>query len=85
MWFMFVVPFIVFIVIFLSIAINMFFGHRNTGDTMRDMVNTISAYAEQKTQETFKEVKEDKTCEYCGAIIKKNSNKCDSCGAKVKK
>ena len=93
MWFMFfVIPFVVFFVIFLSIAINIFHGHKHITDTtMKNIINTantISAYAEQKDYDYVNHVKakeENKTCEYCGSVVKNGSNKCDACGAKIKK
>ena len=89
MWFMFVVPFIVFFVIFLSVAINIFHGHKHTGDTIQNMVNTISAFAEQQKEDDIVKYtqpkQENRTCEYCGSSVKSNSNKCDACGAKLKK
>jgi len=89
MWFMFVVPFIVFFIIFLSVAINMFHSHKNSGYTIQNMVNTISAYAEQQKENEEVEKpqikEENKICEYCGSVVKNKSDKCGSCGAKIKK
>lgn len=88
MWFMFVIPFIIFFVIFLMIAINIFRGHNHSKDVMKNMVNTISAYAEAEKQESEKiePVKQpERFCEYCGSSVAQGVTKCEACGAKVKK
>ena len=86
MWFMFVVPFVIFFVVFLMIAFSIFRGHKHTSDTMQNMINTVSAYAEKEVEKIFKEVEpQNKTCEYCGATLDNNATKCNACGAKAKK
>ena len=86
MWFMFVIPFIIFFVVFLMIAFSFFRGHKQTGESMQHMINTVSAYAEQEVEKMFKELEpQNKTCEYCGATLDNNAIKCNSCGAKTKK
>ena len=86
---MFALPFIifgVFFVVFLMIGISAFKTHKKTGETMQNMINTVSAYAEKELQKTFEQPKpQTKTCEYCGSTISEGSNKCEACGAKVKK
>lgn len=86
---MFMLPFIIFgifFVVFLMIAISIFKSHQKTGDTMANMINTVSAYAENEIEKAFEPPKQEtKTCEYCGSIISADSTKCDSCGAKAKK
>lgn len=90
MWYVFVIPFIIFFIVFLVIVKNFFRAHKHTGDTMEDMITTISAYAEKQMEDTMKEIdnssrEQTKTCEYCGSTISAGSSQCDSCGAKVKK
>ncbi len=86
MWFIFVIPFVVFFVIFLLIAKHFFHPHKMLDDAV-DMANTVSAYAEQiKTElEPEPEPVKEKICEYCGSTIAEGNSKCDSCGAKIKK
>ena len=86
MWFMFVIPFGIFFVVFLMIAISMFKGHKTVGDSMQNMINTVSAYAEQQAQKEIKPIEpQTKTCEYCGATLDAKATQCQSCGAKTKK
>ncbi|MFQ6724030.1 MAG: hypothetical protein ACLRFE_01670 [Clostridia bacterium] len=87
---MWIFPFLVFgifFAVFLIIAISIFKSHKHSGDTMQNMINTISAYAEKEIEHHVKQLDADnteKTCEYCGSKISNGSNKCDACGAKVK-
>ena len=68
------------------IAISAFKSHKKAGDTMQNMINTVSAYAEKEIQEIIEQpIEETKTCEYCGSTMSAHSSQCDSCGAKVKK
>lgn len=86
MWFMFVIPFIIFFIVFLMLALHLFRGHKHSKETMQNMVNTISAYAEREKQVqpvTPKEI--EHFCEYCGSNVNVNDKKCASCGAKIKK
>ena len=86
MWYVFVIPFVIFFVVFLFIAKSFFRSHKHAKDTMEDMVHTITAYAEKQVEETLAQPKEEtKICEYCGSTVASGSKKCDSCGAKVKK
>ena len=86
---MFFLPFIifgVFFVVFFMIIVSAVKSHKQTGDTMQNMINTVSAYAEKQMQEAFEQPQEEtKTCEYCGSTISFGSTKCNACGAKVKK
>ncbi len=83
MWFVFIVPLIIFFAIFLGIAKSIFFSHKSAEKDMQDMVTTISAYAE-KSAEIQQEIVKEKICEYCGAKVPHGVNKCTSCGASVK-
>ena len=86
MWYVFIIPFVAFFITFLCIAGSVFRAHKHSNDTMQDMVNTISAYAEKEVQQAFTTKHEEtKTCEYCGSKISNNNSKCDSCGAKGNK
>ena len=86
---MFFLPFIIFslfFIAFLVIALSAFKNHKKTTDTMTNMINTVSAYAENEIEKAFDEPKQEtKVCEYCGSIISANETKCNSCGAKIKK
>ena len=90
---MFFLPFVifgVFFVVFLVIGLNAFKSHKHTTDTMTNMINTVSAYAEKQTTDISQQAdnqakQETKICEYCGSIISANETKCNSCGAKIKK
>ena len=86
MWYIPIIAFGIFFVIFLAIAISAFRSHKHTGDTMRNMINTVSAYAEKEIENVFNPPKEEtKICEYCGSTIPNGNTKCNSCGAKAKK
>ena len=86
MWFMFVFPFIMFFIIFTAVVFNMIRVHKASGDSVKKIINTVSAYAEQQEAKEIKPVEpQTKTCEYCGASIDAKAMKCDSCGAKAKK
>ncbi len=82
---MFVIPFIIFLITFLSIAISIFRAHRHAGGTVKDIINTVSAYAEQHAPKEVKPVEpQTKICEYCGATIDAKATKCNACGARAK-
>ena len=95
MWYIFVIPFIIFFVVFLIIAKNFFHLHKHNGndgdiidmaESMQEMINTITIYDENEDKEEPKPIVEQtKTCEYCGSTVSIRDTKCDSCGATVKK
>ena len=85
MFFLPIVVFIVFFVVFLSIALTFSKSHKQVDNTIKDIVTTVSAYAEKNIEQLKEEVKKDKICEYCGSTISADSAKCSFCGAKVKK
>ena len=87
MWFVFVIPLIIFFAIFLSIARAMFFSHKSAEKNMKDMVATISAFATENNvdNEHYDEQPKGKVCEYCGATVPAGQSKCSACGAKVEK
>lgn len=84
-----IIPFVtfgVFFTVFLIIGFSAFKLHKRTGDTMKNMINTVSVRFENEMQKAFGQPKDEtKICEYCGSTISANSAKCDACGAKVKK
>lgn len=86
---MFILPFIVFgifFVVFLVIVLNIFKSHKHTGDTMQNMINTVSARMEHEIQKVFEQPKDEtRICEYCGSTISANATQCEACGAKVSK
>ena len=91
MWFMFVVPFVIFFGIFLFVAFSIFGTHKKVENTTKDIIPTISAYPETyEPVEVFVPVTHVETkeetyiCEYCGSKIKLGETKCESCGAKLK-
>lgn len=83
MWFVFVIPLIIFFVIFLAVAKSIFFSHKSAQKDIQDMVMTISAYTQNNT-EVKQEVAVEKVCEYCGAKLPNGADKCPSCGASKK-
>ncbi len=86
MWFMFVVPFIIFFIVFTFIVRSFIRSHKSTDIIIRQTGSTISAFAEEKIENVIEKPKEEtKVCEYCGSVVANNSVKCNSCGAKVKK
>ncbi len=90
MFFLPIIIFGVFFIVFLIIGLSAFKSHKHVGDTMQDMINTVSAYAEKEFNNAIEQLdnkphEKQKTCEYCGSAISAGSSKCDSCGAKVKK
>lgn len=83
MWFVFIVPLIIFFVIFLGIAKSIFLSHKSAEKNIQDMVTTISAYAD-KTSSVEQEIIKEVVCEYCGAKVPDGASKCQACGASVK-
>lgn len=64
----------------ISRQINKSLDDLNENDKEQDVQNIfekLTEIANQKDEPTF--------CEYCGAILKKESSKCDACGARLKK
>ena len=87
MWFMFVIPFIIFFVIFLSIVGSFFKSHHKVGDIKLPDVDTIfdtvSAYAEKQV-ENLPKLEQEQVCEYCGSTVKTDETKCMTCRTKIK-
>ena len=84
MWFMFVIPFVVFFIIFLLVAISIFKTHKKGGDTIQNMINSSADFIENEIKQVFAPKKEEtKTCEYCGSTMPANSTQCNGCGAKT--
>ena len=83
MWFMFVIPFVIFFVVFLMIAINMFRGHHKNIDTMQTMIEDVARKNIEVHSHNI-EQKYEKMCEYCGSKIASGENRCGSCGAGIK-
>ena len=90
MWFMFVIPFIMFFITFLTIVFTTIRAHNHSKSATKSSPTTISRHPESieiyVPVTPIQQPKEDvKTCEYCGSKIKSGETKCDACGAKVKK
>lgn len=91
MWFVFVIPFVVFFVIFLSIAKKLFKGHRSDEDSMNKMLEEQSYEEPPKGDivelyipaQLAQEKEEYKTCEYCGERVPAEKRECPSCGARL--
>ena len=78
---------IVFFLVFLVFAINIFgkvfkHGHR-ISNKVGDIINKRMDLASQKIEEKLNSNKPE-MCEYCSAVIPKDKNECASCGAKRK-
>lgn len=85
------IPIIVFIIFFvvLSFIAKAMFQHYHIEDTMKNMIDTVSAYPEKTLNEVLTEKVHQTSapeikCEYCGSTIKEGQNQCEHCGAKVK-
>ena len=84
MWFMFVIPFVIFIVIFLSIAGSMFGSHQKNVESMQTMVEEITRKKMEGLATQTPLDNADHICEYCGSKIAEGEKKCAACGAGVK-
>ena len=86
MWFMFVIPFIIFFTIFLGIVGSMFRSHQKNGDSMQTMIEEVARkrMEDLSSQATPAEPVQC-ICEYCGSKVGPNENRCSACGAGVKK
>ena len=88
MWFMFVIPFVVFFVVFLVIATNAFKVHKNVKDAInkefdkeiKSRANETVIFVPTQTVQA-----ERHACEYCGSEVNDDDKKCNSCGARIKR
>ena len=94
MWFMFVIPFVIFFVVFLFIAKSMFRSHKKVGDTMQKMIEhnvnkadneIIEVYIPVTPAQPVEPKHEEVICEYCGESVHDGQRACPSCGARVKR
>lgn len=88
MFFLPIIIFAVFFVVFIIIGLSAVKSHKQTGDTIQNMINTVSAYAKNQMQDEAElsnnQLKsETKVCEYCGSQLSAGVTKCGACGAKV--
>ena len=93
MWFVFVIPFVMFFVVFLFIAKNLFKSHKVDKDTMQNMIEKDSIYNSQPEvtneyapadSEQVIEIKDKEfLCDYCGKKVNPGQTACSSCGARL--
>lgn len=97
MWFMFVIPFVIFFIVFLMIAKSMFRSHKKTVERMRNMVKNASGDGDQEVVEVYIPVQsiqqnqaeaskpKEIVCDYCGERVSESKSECPSCGARLRK
>ena len=79
MWYIFFIPFIVFLIIFLSAAVKIIRISKKSVDVLKPRANDIVNNRNSVPQNENKNV--TMICEYCGSHVNSSETKCPSCGA----